>query len=373
MRRKCRFAYFISPHGFGHAARAAAVMEALHTMDETVEFDIFTSVPSWFFETSLTKSFHYHFLVTDVGFAQNTPLESDLEETLARLDRFYPVEESAVSDLASFLLERRCAMVICDIAPMGILVAKHACLRSVLVENFTWDWLYEAYLPEEARFEKVILTLSKLFGLADFHVQTEPVCLPGKARLTTAPVSRKPRLNPEEVKDRLGIPKGAKVVLITMGGIPERYPFLQNMGTLRDVYFVLPGLGEKLQVQENRVCLPHRSEFFHPDLVNASDALIGKVGYSTLAETYFAGIPFGYIARHHFRESAVLVSFARETMQGIPIKEKDFYTGTFLSSVPRLLSMPRVERTGPNGAEQVARFILDRLAAVRRDVQIDRK
>ena len=363
MHRKRRLAYFISPHGFGHAARAAAVMEALHGMDETVEFDIFTSVPSWFFETSLTKTFHYHFLVTDVGFVQNTPLEVDLVETLARLNRFYPVEASVVSNLASLLHERQCAMVICDIAPMGIVVAKHAGLRSVLVENFTWDWLYQEYLSEEAGFEKVVLSLKELFGLADFHVQTEPVCLPGKAQLTTAPASRKPRLSPEEVKIRLGTPKGAKVVLITMGGIPESYPFLQTMGALHDVYFVLPGSGERLQIQENRICLPHRSEFFHPDLVNASDALIGKVGYSTLAETYFAGIPFGYIARNHFRESRVLISFVGKTMRGLPIEEKDFYTGTFLSSIPRLLSMPRMERPGPNGAEQVARFILDRLAA----------
>jgi hypothetical protein len=362
MRRKRRLAYFVSPHGFGHAARAAAVMEALHSMDETAEFDIFTSVPSWFFETSLTKSFHYQFLVTDVGFVQNTPLKADLVETLARLNRFYPLETSMISNLASLLLERQCAMVICDIAPMGILASKHAGLRSVLVENFTWDWLYEEYLSEEAGFEKVILPLKKLFGLADFHVQTEPVCLPGKAQLTTRPASRKPRLNPQEVKIRLGIPKDAKVVMITMGGIPESYPFLQNMGTLRDVYFVLPGSGDKLQVRGNQVCLPHRSEFFHPDLVNASDALIGKVGYSTLAETYFAGIPFGYIARKHFRESGVLTSFVRESMRGLPIEEKDFYPGTFLSSVPRLLSMPRMERPGPNGAEQAARFILDVLS-----------
>jgi len=338
-------------------------MEALHGMDETIEFDIFTSVPSWFFETSLTRSFHYHFLVTDVGFVQNTPLKADLVETLARLNRFYPLKASLISDLASLLLERRCAMVVCDIAPMGILASKYAGLRSVLVENFTWDWLYEEYLSEESGFEKIVLLLKELFCLADFHVQTEPVCLPGKAQLTTRPVSRRPRLNPTEVKTRLGIPKHAKVVMITMGGIPESYPFLQNMGALHDVYFVLPGLGDKLQVRGNQVCLPHRSEFFHPDLVNASDALVGKVGYSTLAETYFAGIPFGYIARNHFRESGVLVSFVRSSMQGLSIQEKDFYTGAFFSSLPRLLSMSRTRRPGPNGAEQVARFILDRLAA----------
>jgi hypothetical protein len=358
MRRKRRLAYFVSPHGFGHAARAAAVMEALHGMDGTVEFDIFTSVPSWFFETSLTKSFRYHFLVTDVGLVQKTALEADLGETLARLNRFLPLEASMISALASLLLERRCALVISDIAPMGILASRHAGLPSVLVENFTWDWLYEEYLGKEVGFERVILYLKELFGLADFHIQTEPVCLPRPVHLTTSPVSRKPRSSPSSVRTGLGIPRDAKVVMITMGGIPESYPFLKETEDYPSVYFILPGAAEELHRRGNMVCLPHRSKFYHPDLVNASDALIGKIGYSTLAEAYFASVPFGCIERNDFRESRVLVSFVRDRIGGLPIRPGEFYTGTFLSSLPSLLSMPRLQRIEPNGAEQAASFIL---------------
>ena len=36
-----RIAYFVTPHGFGHAARAAAVMVALQEIDLTIQFDIF--------------------------------------------------------------------------------------------------------------------------------------------------------------------------------------------------------------------------------------------------------------------------------------------------------------------------------------------
>lgn len=103
--------------------------------------------------------------------------------------------------------------------------------------------------------------------------------------------------------------------------------------------------------------LPHDSEYFHPDLVTASDALIGKVGYSTVAEVYWAGIPFGYIERRAFRESPTLVSFIKSQMKGLAIEERDFYEGSFLSRLPQLLAMPRMERQPPNGAEQAADFI----------------
>jgi len=54
-----RIAYFVTPHGFGHAARAAAVMVALQEIDPTIQFDIFTQVPRWFFQDSLVRNMRY--------------------------------------------------------------------------------------------------------------------------------------------------------------------------------------------------------------------------------------------------------------------------------------------------------------------------
>ncbi len=79
---KKRIAYFISPHGYGHAARASAVMEELYGIDPEIEFDIFTKVPQWFFEDSLSGGFEYYSVLTDIGLVQRTPLKVDLSETL---------------------------------------------------------------------------------------------------------------------------------------------------------------------------------------------------------------------------------------------------------------------------------------------------
>ena len=118
-------------------------------------------------------------------------------------------------------------------------------------------------------------------------------------------------------------------------------------------------LRRRVKNRKNLFLLPHHSEYFHPDLVTASDALIGKVGYSTLAEVYSAGMPFGYIARSDFRESRVLVSYIENHMQGFAIEDREFYEGSFLSRLTELLSLQRVERHTQNGAEQAARFILN--------------
>ena len=69
-----RLAYFVSPHGFGHAARACAVMQAVRTAWPDVVFEVFTLVPEWFFAESLGSGFRHHLLRTDVGLVQRTTL-----------------------------------------------------------------------------------------------------------------------------------------------------------------------------------------------------------------------------------------------------------------------------------------------------------
>jgi len=350
-------AYFISPHGFGHASRAAAVMEAMHDLDPSLKFEIFTKVPRWFFNQSLTGAFEYHSFLTDTGLVQNTPLRGDLDGTVQQLDGFLPFDTSKIRDLARLIKRLGCQMVVCDIAPMGIEVAKQAGIPSLLVENFTWDWIYEGYVKHDQRIGRYIPYLQGLFEAADFHIQAEPVCCPRSVNLTTYPVSRKVKNPPYEIRKRLRIPDKAKAVLITMGGIREEYDFGEALSRKPEITFVIPGAGNKVRIEDNLVLLPHHSDFFHPDLVNACDAVVGKLGYGTLAEVYHTGVPFGYISRPSFPESEILAAYVEKEMRGIAIEEIEFQAGTWISHLQDLLALPRIQRSGPNGAEQVARFV----------------
>jgi hypothetical protein len=366
-----RVAYFISPHGYGHAARAAAVMTALRERDPAIRYEIFTLVPRWFFEDSLWEPFGYHSLLTDIGLVQKTPLIEDLPETLRRLDSFLPFDGPRIQEIAQQVSRLQCQLVMCDIAPLGIAVAREAGVPSVLIENFTWDWIYQGYVGDDTRLGRHISYLQELFDKADYHIQTEPVCQHHAADLTTSPVSRKIRTPAREVRQQLGIPDTAKMVMITLGGIPWDYTFLAQLTYPNDLYFVIAGAAEQMQVHRNPsdgasglVLLAHHSDFFHPDLVNACDAVIGKAGYSTVAEVYSAGVPFGYIARPKFRESQALAAFIEQQMQGLAIAETQFRNGQWLSLVSDLVALPRVRRQGVAGADQAAHFLdelLDRV------------
>ncbi len=356
-------AYFISPHGYGHAARAAGVMEALLDLDSTIRFEIFTQVPRWFFNDSLSGDFGYHSLLTDIGLVQRTPLQADISETVKRLNDFLPFDAFMIREFGDHLNKLGCGLIICDIAPMGIVVAQEAGIPSLLIENFTWDWIYEGYVKQDRRIGDHIRYLKGIFEAAQFHIQTEPLCDPQNVDLTTFPVSRKKKTPAHEIRKKLRIPEGSKTILITMGGIEEKYNFLEQLATNREVHFVIPGASSEVTIRDNLVLLPHHSDYFHPDLVNASDAVIGKVGYSTVGEVYYAGLPFGYVARSRFRESQKLVSFIESRMLGLPISGEQFYSGGWLPSLPDLLALPRIHRTDPRGAEQIAHFIHELIKA----------
>lgn len=350
-------AYFISPHGFGHAARAAAVMNALGARIPDVHFHIFTRVPRWFFVESLQVGFTYHAYLTDIGLVQENALEENLPQTLQRLREFLPFRSSPLSMLAARVRRLHCRAVLCDIAPLGIAVARAARVPSVLIENFTWDWIYAGYRRDDARFGKYIAYLRAIFRTADYHIQTEPICVPRACDLVTHPVAREPRTSTREIRDQLGIPSRARVVLITMGGIPQQHTFVDHLTQVTSVYFVVPGNHRRVERRANVVLLPHRSAFYHPDLVHASDAVIGKAGYSTVAEAYRAGVPFGYISRPKFREAKTMAHFIATQMRGLEISATDFHSGRWLARVDELLALPRLTRDEPNGATQIAIFL----------------
>jgi hypothetical protein len=300
---KTHIAYFVTPHGFGHAARASAVINAIHSQNADAKIDLFTLVPEWFFEIPMKGVIKYHSLKTDIGLIQSNPMTEDLPATLKALDIFLTELPATVKQLIEEKKPPDWDAVICDISPMGLEVATQLGIPGYLVENFTWDWIYEYYLDKYPEFYEYILRFDAIYQKAAFHIQTEPVCRSINKTFTSKPISRMPRLERQRIRQLLNIPDESQAVLVTMGGIPTRFQFLEQIRQIKDVVFIIPGSSDKLDFQDNLRLLPHHSDFYHPDLMRAADAVLGKAGYSTVAEAYWAEIPFGYFLRPGFRES----------------------------------------------------------------------
>ena len=355
-------AVFVSPHGFGHAARSCAVMEAIREKTPAVRFEIFTTVSEAFFQEALGRgAYGYHRLVTDIGLVQKTPFAADLPATAAALRQFLTAAQEQTPTVAERLHRLGCRAVLCDISPLGIEVDRTAGLPSVLVENFTWDWIYEGYTDRFPDIGFLGAALGRIFSEADLHIQAEPVCRRTAADLTVEPVGRKIRTDRNRVREQLGLSAGRPMVLISLGGVVGKPSTVDRLARRPDLFFVIANAGVSGRLESNVLGMEAFSGIYHPDLVAAADALVGKAGYSTVAEVCRAGVPFGYLERTDFRESDILVQFIRRRLGSLPLAQDRFDAGSWLQQIDALLCRPR-RKVPADGADQIAAALLERFS-----------
>lgn len=348
-----RVGCFITPHGFGHASRAIAVLEALQRRQKDLHIRLLTTVPQSIFTQSL-NSFSYHPVMVDVGLVQRSALEADLPATLTSLDRFLPFSPELTEKCTAICQD--CDAILCDIAPLGIVVAEKVGIPSVLVENFTWHWLYQPYLQQYPQLADHCRYFRTVFARANYHIQTEPLCEPTDTAISCSPIFRPTRGGSETIRSQFTTGT-KKLIVLTMGGIELQLPTLTRFTEFSDNTFVITGQNETGKVADNVFLIDRRSSLYHPDLIAAADAVICKAGYSSIAECYQAGTRVISVGREDFAETAPLQSFIRQELNGIPISPEAYLQSRWLELLPELLTR---EKTGParhNGADTVARIL----------------
>jgi hypothetical protein len=241
---------------------------------------------------------------------------------------------------------------------LGIAVAEAAGLPSVLIENFTWDWIYRPYVEAEPRLEPFRRLLGAIYAGATLRVQTEPVCYSVPGAATVPPVSRAPRRKRRGVRRQLEIGEDEPLALLTMGGISWAWKFLDRLQSHESIRFLAFDDGNCLARRGSLQLLPERSPIYLPDLIGSVDAVVGKLGYSTVAEAWSAGLRYAWVDRPAFPESPVLADFVGRCLPSIEIDPEHFVEGDWLADLERLFDRPRPAPREGHGADQVADRIL---------------
>ena len=328
---------FISPHGFGHATRTISVLEALSELLPDLQVRIFSTVPESLFQ-SCPLPITYHRIVTDIGLVQDSAFSVDIDQTLSRLEAFIPLANESIERCAAGC--RRSSLIICDISPLGIAVGKRAGIPSLLLENFTWDWIYQPLAERVAAFRPIIDRLTEYYAQADWRVQAEPVCRPLAADLTCPPLARPCRLSRHQAAELLG-GNGRRTVLVSMGGIPCAPPFLSRLQDHTDTFFVIAGQPSGGSSGNHVRFLSPHTPLHHPDLINGADLLVCKCGYSTIAECAQTTTPLCCVTRTAFAESPVLAEYAATRLGGTILDDHRFFSGSWLTDLPDLFARSR--------------------------------
>lgn len=358
-----------------------AVMCALRSVLPTVSFRVATTAPQHLFgghlfadivsctsKESAFEQISFLNLQTDCGLVQSGPLSLDLEATMQQLVAYRAEEADKLVALTKFF--SGCDRIVCDISALGILAAQKLSRPAILLDNFRWDWIY-TQLAEEvpqfiaAQFVSLAEYFHALYEQADLQIQCTPVCSPAPNARQVGLLARPMRNSPEATRRRLGIPEEAHCILISLSEFVTAGELERSSSAGKEIHWLVPHMSlsgaTPTRIPQNVHLLS--ADEYHPDLVAASNVMLGKLGYSSVAEAACLGTPFAYLQRHWFPESKVLADFVTQRGLGQPLestsRDANVSEAYSLESLLRLVDKEKTPQEGlKNDIDLAAELVL---------------
>ena len=342
-------AFYISGHGFGHASRDIELIRAILRRRPDVDVTIRTSAPRWLFD-GLPESVDVETVTVDTGMAQIDSLTIDEDETARQAAAFYGDFDRRVAIEADALRRLRADVVVADVPPLAVAAAAAACVPSIAVGNFTWDWIYGVYDSFPRLAPEAIGVIRRAYAQATLalrlplHGGFEPMA--GVVRDVPL-IARTSTRDRESTRRLLGLPVDSPIVLPSFGGYGVQLPW---DALRRSSRFTILG--------HDRSALD-RNALHYQDLVAAADIVVSKPGYGIVSECIANGTALLYASRGRFAEQDVFVAEMPRLVRCRPIDRDDLLTGRWDADVDALLRQPPpAGRPRTDGADVAADAIV---------------
>lgn len=335
-------AYFVSSHGFGHAARTRTILEKLESHAAVM---LFATTPNWFWGNLAVDHVQFQ---ADIGCIQQGTLNIDEAATLAAFRQFKSGFQLRFEQLSLLHQSNPFDLIVTDIAPEPLEFAVKLNVPSVLVANFTWVEIYQQMaslageIPHLLRQYKLATdTLIPAFQTG-MDWATNPVAVDAVAKLGH---DIRPILNPEN--------RYRHLVYIDAGRWGTEIGW-NNAAQFCDTLFIR--IGPALSDLPPNVLQLEFGAVNHPDLVRSVDVVVAKPGYGIVTECLANGTHWCCIPRDGFAEDDVLIRYADE-LGNFSIAD---YSQLASLAFPCVALRDVAPTLASDGASQIARLLLDR-------------
>jgi L-arabinokinase len=360
--------FYISSHGFGHASRDIEIIRAIIRERSDVRIVIRTLVPKWFFELPEDAAVEVHELEADTGVSQIDSLRLDEQETAQAAARFYATFNARAAAEAAVLRQLGARVVVGDVPPLAFAAAHLAGVPSVLVANFTWDWIYGGF----DQFERLAPGVIEVIRLA-YANATRALRLPLHGGFETVAtltkniplVARRSTHDSDTTRRLLQIESRSTVVLASFGRYGVSLPYGQ---IAREGRFTLLVTDHEMRTEDysgssglRRVARSDLRErgLRYEDLVAAANVVVSKPGYGIVSECIANDAALLYTSRGAFLEHDIFVREMPQVLRCRFIAQKDLLAGHWADEVEALMRQPPPPARLPlDGADVAAREIL---------------
>jgi hypothetical protein len=360
-----RLAFYISGHGYGHASRQIELLNALGARRDA-NIIIRTAAARWLFDRTLKTTATHLRGDCDTGIVQIDSLRLDESATVRSARAFYNTFDERVTAEASLLRAHAIELVIADAPPLACAAAAALGIPAIVIGNFTWDWIYEAYEPRFcAEAPEVLPLIRDAYSLAQeawrlpmhggFATFRSVVDVPFIARHATQPRGR--------VLETLKLPASRPLALSSFGGYGVDRLDPRTLDCLDDWTIVITGRAEPSALPAG-VAFVNEDELYasglrYEDLVAAVDVVVTKPGYGIISECVANDTALLYTSRGRFPEYDVMVREMPPVLRCAYIEQDALLAGRWRDALDRLRSSPQPgEKPPTNGAEVAADRIL---------------
>ncbi|KAI9472261.1 MAG: hypothetical protein EXX96DRAFT_350692 [Benjaminiella poitrasii] len=410
------FCFYVSGHGWGHATRANQIILDILNLPAKHKVYVISTASNFIFQGVIQVGAIYRHADIDAGVVQPLPYTVDRQQTIKNLKSFLSRRSSIIENEVKWLQQVHADCVICDAPFLPCAAAAKVNIPAVISSNFTFDEVYMG-LCEGDELDNEIHTMVQGI-ITDYQHADLLIRLPGAIRIpsfdnttglvpiihcsetrrqkgiitngktqsllpytTLAPIQsnsfvrriidvplvfRKFRRPREEVLEEMRIPKeiyeSHKILLLSFGG-----QLLGQDGWMDDKDPLPAGWICIVCAAPESIPMPDRfyraaKDAYVPDLTNACDVLLGKLGYGTCSECIGHSTPFVYVPRPQFIEEHGLLKLMTDQGSAVELSREDFEGGNWAQALERASRMSGtckdpLSKVPHNGGEIAAQSI----------------
>lgn len=353
------FAYYVTGHGFGHATRVAEVVKNIIAAGHEVH--VVTAAPEFVFRSSISSAkLHIRKVLLDCGAVQSDALTVDRFASLEKYRQTAVIPRATIlSTEVKWLQHVKADLVLSDIVPVACRAAAEAGIPSVCITNFSWDFIYADYVMAAGhQYRSIVWQIAEDYSHAQFLLRLPGYCpMPAFHDTIDVPlVVRKPQRSKEQVRKELGIGDEEKLLLFNFGGQDASWSLQEEFlpEGWKCLVCAAPA-GQNFPSNFKAIA----SDAYTPDLIAASDCMLGKIGYGTTSEALAFKVPFVFVRRDYFNEEPFLRNMLEYHQCGVEMIRRDFLTGCWSPYLEKALKIVPSYEEPLNGGEVVAKIIED--------------
>jgi hypothetical protein len=345
----------ITGHGFGHVAQTAPVLNLLHARMPELRLTVRSGVPEAHLRSRIHAPFNHLPGTGDIGMVMSSALDVRVEESRAAYRAFHADWESRVNDEGRLLRELGADMVFSNVGYLPLAGAQRIGIANAAMCSLNWFDIYRHY----TRDDDLAAQIHACYAGADAFLRTTPgMAMQSLPNLhAISPIAAVGDDRRDELDRRLKLSREEKLVLVSMGGIASRLPMEQwpRIGGVRWL------VQESWRVDRPDAIMLESLPMSFSDLLASCDVLLSKPGYGSFVEAACSGTPVLYVGRPDWPESAALIEWLKQHGSSREIARDRLERGDLAEALYALMQVPHPAPPVPNGAAEVADWLLQRL------------